>query len=118
MQDGGDFRDALFENAERAGIRQHQRGDIFSGEFAQVIGVDLAARVRFDVLNFVSGDHHRCGIGAVRGIGDQNFFARIALAFRYARIISKPVSSPCAPATGCSVAASMPVIASRHFCRS
>ena len=44
VQDRGNFRDALFENAERAGIREHQRGHIFGSEFAQVIGIDLAAR--------------------------------------------------------------------------
>ena len=37
--------------------------------------------VRFglDVLDFVAGDHRGGGIRAVRGIGNQNFLARIAL---------------------------------------
>jgi hypothetical protein len=53
----------------------------FGDEFAQVVGIDLAAGVGLDILHFVSGENHRRGIGAVRGIGNQNFLARVALAF-------------------------------------
>ena len=81
VQDGGNFGDAFFEDAEGAGIGDHQGGDVVGDKFAQVIGVDLAAAIGFDVLHFVSGNDHGGGIGAVRGIGDQNFVARIALAF-------------------------------------
>ena len=81
MKNFRNFADTLFENAESGGIREHQRGDVFGGVFAQVVGVELAAGVRFDVLHFVAGDHHRSRIRAVRRIGDENFFARIALRF-------------------------------------
>ena len=64
------------------GIGDHQRGDVFGDEFAQMIDVDLPARVRPDVFHFVAGDHRGGGIGAVRGVRNQNFLARIALALR------------------------------------
>ena len=82
VEDGGNFCDAFLEDAESAGVGQHQRGDVVADKFAQVIGVNLAAAVGFDVLHFVSGDDDRGRIGAVRGIGDQDFVARIALAFQ------------------------------------
>ncbi len=71
MQDRGNFGDAFFEDAESAGIGDHQRGDVVGDKFAQVIGIELAATIGFDVLHFVSGDDDGRGIGAVRGIGDQ-----------------------------------------------
>ena len=36
VQDFGDFGDALLENAERRRIGDHQRGDVFGDQFAQV----------------------------------------------------------------------------------
>ena len=82
VEDRGDFRDALFKDAERARIRQHERGDIVGAVFAQVIGVDLAAVVGLDVLHFVAGNHDGRGIRAVGGIGDQHLLARVALALK------------------------------------
>ena len=81
VEDRGDFGDALFEDSQRAGIGDHQRGDVVGDEFAEMIGIDLAAAIGFDVLHFVAGDDDGGGIGAVRGIGDQDFVARVALAF-------------------------------------
>ncbi len=75
----GDFRDALLEDSERRRIGDHQRGDVGRHQFAEFVDVDLAVRFRLDVFDFVAGDHRGGGIGAMRGIGDQNFFARIAL---------------------------------------
>ena len=82
VKDGGNFGDAFFEDAKRAGIGEHQRGDVVGDKFAQVVGVKLAAAIGLDVLNLVSGDDDRGWIGAVRGIRDQNFVARIALTFQ------------------------------------
>ena len=45
VQYRGNFGDAFFEHSQRAGIRQHQRGDVVGAELAQVIRVNLAARV-------------------------------------------------------------------------
>jgi len=78
VQDRGNLGDAFFEDAEGTGIGEHQRSDVVGDEFAQVIGVNLAAAVGFDVLDFVSGDYDGSRIGAVRGIGDQNLPARVA----------------------------------------
>ena len=81
VQDGGNFLNALLEDAQGVGIRKHQRGDVIGGKFAQMVRVDLAARVRADVLHLVSGDHHGRGVRAVRGIGDQDFLAGVTLIF-------------------------------------
>ena len=79
VQDFGDFGDALFEYAERRRIGDHQRSDVWSDEVAQFVDVDLAVRFGLDVFDFVAGDHCGGGIGAVRGVRNQNFFARIAV---------------------------------------
>ena len=43
MQDVGDLVDVLFEDAERVGIREHQRGDVFVHLRRQRGDVDHAA---------------------------------------------------------------------------
>ena len=77
----GDFGDALFEDANGTGIGDHQGGDVVGDEFAQMVGIDLAAGVGLDVLHFIAGDDHGRGIGAVGRIRNQNFAARVAFAF-------------------------------------
>ncbi len=79
VQDVGDLVDLLLEHAQRVGIGEHQRGDIFVHLRCQRRDVDHAARVRLQILDRVA--HHRGGgrIRAVRGVGNQNFLARIAL---------------------------------------
>ena len=47
--------------------------------FAEFAEIYLAIGIRFDVFDFVSGDDYGCGIRAVRGVGDENFFARVAV---------------------------------------
>ena len=51
----------------------------------QMLDVNLAARVGADIFHFVAGNHRGGGIGAVRGVRNQNFLARIALALRGTR---------------------------------
>ena len=70
MKNFCDLADALFENAESGRIREHQRGDIFCCVFTEMVGVELAARIGLDVLNFVTGDHDGSRIRSVRGIGN------------------------------------------------
>src|SRR5579859_617894 len=65
VQDFGDFRDALFKNAEGGGIGEHQRGDIRRDEVVQLSDVNLSVRFGLDVFDFVAGDHGGGGIGAV-----------------------------------------------------
>ena len=76
-----DFGDALLENAERRRIGDHQRGDVGRDEVAQLVDVDLAVRFGLNVFDFVAGDNRGGWIGAVRGVGNQNFLARVALLF-------------------------------------
>src|SRR6266404_5272172 len=76
-----DFWDALLENAERRRIGDHQRGNVGRDKFAQLVDIDLAVRFGLDVFDFVAGDDRGGRIRAVRGIGNQNFLARIALFF-------------------------------------
>ena len=45
------------------------------------VDVNLAVRFGLDVFDFVAGDDGGGRIGAVRGIRDQHFLARIALLF-------------------------------------
>ncbi len=79
MQNFRDFGDALLEDAERRRIGDHQGGDVGRDEFAKFVDVDLAVRFGLDVFDFIAGDDRGGGIGAVRGIGDQNLLSRIAL---------------------------------------
>ena len=79
VQNFCDFRDALFEDAERRGIGDHQRGDVCGDEVAQFIDVDLAVRFGLDVFDFVAGDDRGGGIRSVRRVGNQNFLARVAV---------------------------------------
>ncbi len=71
--------DVFFEDAQRVGIGDHQRGDVFIHGARERFDIHHAAIVGLDVLHFVSGHGGGGGIGAVRGIGDQELLARIAL---------------------------------------
>ena len=86
VQNFGNFRDALFEYPESRGIRDHQRGNIWSDEVAQFIDIDLSVRFGLDVFDFVAGDDRRRGVGAVRGVGNQNFFAWVTVFFVVRRV--------------------------------
>ena len=79
VQDFGDARDVFFEHAERVGIGDHQRGDIFVDGARERFDIHHAAIVGLDVLHRVAGHGGGGGIGAVRGIRNQKLLARIAL---------------------------------------
>src|SRR4029077_11080989 len=79
MENLGNFRDALLEDAERRRIGDHQRGDVGRNQFAQFVDVDLAVRFGLYVFDFVARYYRGGGIGPVRGIGNQDLLARIAL---------------------------------------
>ena len=55
------------------------RGHVAVHDVLQPRDVDLAALVRWHVLDFVPGNHGRGRIGAVRGVGNQHFLARAPL---------------------------------------
>ena len=81
MKDFGNFGNALFEDAKRRRIGDHERGDVFGNEFAKFFDVDLAVRFGLDVFDLVAGDDGGRGIRSVRGVGNQNFLAGVALFF-------------------------------------
>ena len=78
VQDVGDLVDVLLEHAERIGIGQHQRGDIFVHLRRERRDVDHAPRIRLQILDRVADHRGRRRIGSVRGVGNQNLLARIA----------------------------------------
>ncbi len=78
MQNVGNLVDVLLKHAERVGIGQHERGDIFIHLRRERCEIDHAPRVRLQILHGVIHHRSRGGIGSVRGIRNQNFLARIA----------------------------------------
>ena len=76
----GGLGDARFERSQRGRVCHHQRRDVVGHQFLQALDVQLPARIRANVFDFVSGDDGCCRIGSVRRIGDQNLLARIAAA--------------------------------------
>ena len=85
VQDLSDARDVFLEHAERVGIGDHQRGDVFIHRARERLDIHHAAFVRFDIFHRVAGHGGGGGIGAMRGIRDQKLFAGIALRLRAAR---------------------------------
>jgi hypothetical protein len=81
MQDFGSLDDARFEDAQRVGVGDHQAGHIFRDGFFERGEIQQAVLVGADVLDHVTGDGRSGGVGAVRGIRNQDFLARIALLF-------------------------------------
>ena len=82
VKNRGNVRDALFEDAQRRWVRDHQCGYIFRHELAQLFGIDLPVRVRLDVFDLVTRDDGCRGIGAVRRVRDQHLFASVPLRFK------------------------------------
>ena len=76
----GNLRDARLERSERRGVRNHQRGDIFGDQGLEMLQIHLPARVGADILHFVAGNHRGGGIGPMRRIRNQHFFAGVAAA--------------------------------------
>ena len=111
---GGDLGDVLLEQAERVRVGEHDAGHV-------VVEPLAAARPRRrsprssdgtgDRLVAAEGDRRR--VGAVGRVGDDAPWCAGApcVVACHARISSRPVSSPDAPAGGCRVAACMPVTA-------
>jgi hypothetical protein len=76
---GSDLVDLVLEDAERAGVRDHQRGDVRPQRGAQRGEVDPAALVRADGDRLVT-DHGRRGrVRAVGAVGDEHLRARLVL---------------------------------------
>ena len=81
VQDLGRFGDVLFEHADRVGIGDHEGGDVLVDGAREDFEIDFALLVGTDIFDCVSGDGGCSWIRAVRGIGDENLFARVAALF-------------------------------------
>ena len=115
VQDLGDLVDVLLEDAERVRIGDHQRGDIFGHLRFERGDVDHAACVRLRCSRPRSRRWPRWRDWCrARNRESGSSCADCPASRDSARISRMPVSSPCAPAAGCSVIASMPVISSRQ----
>ena len=65
VHDRGDLLDVLVEQAERVRVGEHQAGGVVAGLRAQIVDVDPAALVRFELDHLVAGHRHRRRVGAV-----------------------------------------------------
>ncbi len=72
VEDRGDLLDVLVEEPERRGVRQHQPGRVLVDHLAQVLDVDVAARVGGDLLQLEAGHRHRRWVRPVRGVRDDD----------------------------------------------
>ena len=66
----GDFRDARLEDAQRGGIGNHQRGNIFGDQVAKFGDVDLTVGFGLYIFDLIAGDHGGSWICAMGGIGN------------------------------------------------
>ena len=72
MQNVGDLMNLAFEDADGAGVGQHQRSRVFVDDLLQLGHVDHAQRVGAQVLHLVTADGCGGGVGSVSGIGDDD----------------------------------------------
>ena len=79
MEDVGDLVDFALEDADRGRIGEHQRGDVFVDHALEFGEIDHAQRVGLEVRNLVSAGCRRRGIRPVRGVGNNDLLARVAL---------------------------------------
>ena len=79
VHDLGNFVDLLLEDAQRVRVGEHERRDIFIHLRGQRSYVHHALSIGFQILDRIANHGCRRGIGAMRGIGDQDFLARSAL---------------------------------------
>ena len=82
VEDVADLLDVLVEEAERRRVREHQAGRVLVDLAAQVLDVDVAARVRLDRRQLVAGHRHARRVRAVRGVRDHDLAALLVLALR------------------------------------
>ena len=80
MEDLRDLLDPLVEEAERRRVRQHEPRGALVHELAQLVHVQVPARVRADLLQLVAGHGHARRVRPVRRVGDEDRVARLALA--------------------------------------
>ena len=74
-----DFGDARFEQADRVGIGDHQRGDVGVEHLLQAFHINEAVGSAGELDHFVTGDDDGGGIGAVGAVGDDDLATRLAV---------------------------------------
>ena len=79
VENVGDLVDLVFEDAERRGIGEHQRGGVFVDLAREGFEIDAAVGVGLEILDLVAADGRGGGVGAVGGVGNDDLAARIAL---------------------------------------
>ena len=79
-EDVADLFDVLVEEAERRGIREHQAGGVLVDLAAQILDVDVAARVRLHRRELIARHRHARRVRAVRGVGNHDLPALLVLA--------------------------------------
>ena len=75
-----DLLDVLVEQPERRRVREHQAGGVLVDLAAQVVDVDVAARVRLHRRQLVARHRHARRVRAVRRVGDDDLAALLVLA--------------------------------------
>ena len=78
VEDLRDVLDPLVEEPERRGVRQHEPGRPLVHLPAEVLEVEVPARVRLDALELVPGHRHARGVRPVRGVGGDDRVALLA----------------------------------------
>jgi hypothetical protein len=78
VEDVGDVGDPLLEEPERGRVREHEAGRLRPHLAAQVVDVDVPARVGLDAHQRVARHGDAGGIGAVRRVGDDDLGAVLA----------------------------------------
>ena len=78
MEDPRDLLDALVEEAERRGVREHEPGGALVHLAAEVVEVEVSARVGLDLLELVAGHRHARRVRPVRGVGGDDRVALLA----------------------------------------
>ena len=80
VEDVADLLDVLVEEAERRRVRQHQAGGVLVDLPAEIVDVDVAARVGLDRRQLVPRHRHARRVRPVRRVGDDDLAPPVALA--------------------------------------
>jgi hypothetical protein len=80
VEDRGDLLDVLVEEPERGRVREHEARRVLVDLRAEVLDVDVAARVGLHRRHLVARHRHARRIRPMRRVGNHNLAARLGLA--------------------------------------